>query len=224
MPDDDKKTDYQGNAKSSKEKGKPVKEEDKPLEPVVTNTVLIKKRPLGRKFKDFIVRIDFKTVSKYVFLGTLVPAAKSMVFDAGHEVMRRIMYPNSPDTQGRFMGGGGGIGGPTRYNYQTPISRPYSPQPQYSPATVNPAALRLGSHFQDEIILVDQRDAEAVLGRMYEVLEQVQIVTVRDLKELLGRPSAFTDDGWGWNDLQGSRVVAIPQGYLIELPQARPVK
>lgn len=220
--DAEKKTDYQSNAKKQLEKKK-VKEEDKPLEPVVTNTVLIKKRPLGRKFKDFVARIDLKTVSKYVFLGTLVPAAKSMVFDAGHEVMRRIMYPNSPDTQGRFMGGG--VAGPTRYNYQTPISRPYSSQQsQYSPATVNPSALRLGSHFQDEIILVDQRDAEAVLSRMYEVLEQVQIVTVRDLKELLGRPSAFTDDGWGWNDLQGSRVVAIPQGYLIELPQARPVK
>jgi hypothetical protein len=219
---EEKKTDYQGNAKKQTEKQK-VKEDDKPLEPVVTNTVMIKKRPMSRRFKDFVTRIDVKTVGKYVLLGTLVPAAKAMVFDAGHEVLRRIMYPNSPDTQGRFMGGG--VGGPTRYNYQTPISRPYSQQPaQYSPATVNPQALRLTNHFQDEIILVDQRDAEAVLGRMYEVLEQVQIVTVRDLKELLGRPSAYTDDGWGWNDLQGSRVVAIPQGYLIELPQARPVK
>lgn len=215
----DDKVDYQSNAKKVKEKKE--KEQDKPLEPVVTNTVLIKKRSVGRRFKDFVVQMDFKSVSKYVFMGVMIPAAKSMIFDAGHEVMRRVMFPDSRGGPGQYPGPGA-----ARYNYQTPVSRPYSQHvPQgFGPRAIDPAALRLGSHFSDDIILVDQRDAEAVLTRMFEVLEQVQVVTVRDLKELLGRPSSFVDDGYGWVNLQGARVISIPQGYMIELPQAQSLR
>jgi hypothetical protein len=216
MAEEKQKTDYQGNSRNQKDKEK--KKEVEPLEPVVTDSVLVKKRSWGRRAKDMIIEMDVKSVSKYVFLGVLIPAVKNMMFDAGTETMRRMMFRDPRGPQG-----GHGINAGTRYNYQTPVSRPYTqPSSRYGPP--NDPGPRLARYNRDDIILVDRNDADLVLERMHDVLEQVEVVTLRDLNELINRPATYVDENWGWTDLRGSRITQIREGYLLELPPIQALK
>lgn len=213
-------TDYAGNTKKAKEKE--TKGEKQPIEPVVTEIVIVKKRSLARRMKDLIVEADLRSVSRYVFLGVLIPAAKNMIFDAGTESLRRVMYR---DGQGMQRRGGIGMPGATRYNYQTPVSRPYSGPvgaSRYAPA-LDPGP-RIARYNRDDIILVSREDAELVMERMHDVLEQVDVVTLRDLNELINRPTTYVDESWGWVSLLGSNIVQTRDGYLLELPQVQPLK
>lgn len=216
MAEEKQKTDYQGNSRNQKDKEK--KKEAEPLDPVVTDSVLVKKRSWGRRAKDMIIEMDVKSVSKYVFLGVLIPAVKNMMFDAGTETMRRMMFRDPRGPQGSH-----GIGSGTRYNYQTPVSRPYSQPPsRYGPP--NDPGPRVARYNRDDIILVDRNDADLVLERMHDVLEQVEVVTLRDLNELINRPATYVDENWGWTDLRGSRITNIREGYLLELPPIQALK
>lgn len=213
-------TDYQGNTNKQKEKLE-KKAEKQPIEPVVTEIVIVKKRSLARRMKDLIVEADLRSVSRYVFLGVLIPAAKNMIFDAGTEALRRVMYR---DGQGMQRRGGIGMPGATRYNYQTPVSRQYSGvgASRYAPA-LDPGP-RIARYNRDDIILVSREDADLVLERMHDVLEQIDVVTLRDLNELINRPTTYVDESWGWVSLSGSSIVQTRDGYLLELPQVQPLK
>lgn len=213
-------TDYQSNSKRDKEKKqeKP-KAKDEHLEPVV-DTVIIKKRSFGRRVKDTIHDMDIKTVSKYVVAGVILPGLKSIVFDAGIDALRRTLYRDSPSSPGRQFFGGSNHG--TKFNYQTPISRSPSVTSKYAPA-LEPGP-RQSRFLRDDIFLSTLEDAELVLGRMVDILEMADVVTVRDLHELIGREASFVDDSWGWASLSGAQIVSTREGYYLDLPQPQPLR
>jgi hypothetical protein len=72
----------------------------------------------------------------------------------------------------------------------------------------------------DLIALPSRVSAELVLDRMYEVIEEYGYVTLRDLRELVGLPSTYLDDRFGWTELYGSQthIIQAREGYVLDLP------
>ena len=55
---------------------------------------------------------------------------------------------------------------------------------------------------------------------MEELLERFEVVSVADLFDMAGVSCNYTDNKYGWTDLQDARVERVYDGYVIRLPKA----
>lgn len=72
----------------------------------------------------------------------------------------------------------------------------------------------------NDIVFSNRGDAEEVLSGMLEILEHFEVVSVADLFDLAGFSFKYTDDKYGWTNLQDARVDRVCGGYVIRLPKA----
>lgn len=215
--------DYAGNSKKSKDTEKSTSLGDTPsknVEKVVVADVIIQKKGIGRKFKDLFIEADFKTVVRFIAMDVLVPAAKNMLLDASNKGVERMLYGESAIRRRGFGAG-------PRITYNTPVNRGYSdsplrsssqfaPQPSREPRTVR--------YSRNEFVLTSKEDAELVLERMVDIIDNYDVVSVADLNELIGQPSSHTDNKYGWSNLAGVQIRQIREGYLIDFPLAEPIQ
>ena len=79
------------------------------------------------------------------------------------------------------------------------------------------------SHSYDDIFLETRGEAEAVLTRMDELIDEYGTVSVSDLYDLVGVTGSFTDCKYGWTDLRSASVSRTRDGYMLKLPRAMPL-
>lgn len=205
--------DYTSNSKKSKETG-PAKK-DKTVEKVVTGEVVVQKKGLGRKFKELFIEADFRSVAGYVVSDVLIPAAKNMIVDSGTKGVERMMYGDtSPHRRGMNRGNGSRV---TMYN--SPINRGHR---EIGPSRRPPMEPR-GRRPQADFILASRDEADLVLERMNDIIDNYDVVNVADLNELLGMPTTYTDNKFGWVYLGDTQIRQIREGYLLDLPPAEPI-
>lgn len=195
--------DYQANSDKSKE---PKVQKKAPIEKVVVGEVVVKKKTLGGKIKGVFAEADFRSVFRYVVSDVLIPAARNMIVDASTKGIERMMYGDRGYQQSRFMGGSRTMysNSPiTRTDYRHPSTRP--------PMGSRP---RMG---QNEFILASREEAQTVLERMNDILEMYEVVSVADLNELVGFPTSYTDQKWGWTFLADAIIRPVREGYMIDL-------
>jgi len=196
--------DYQGNSKKDKEP-KPAKN----VEKVVVGEVTVVKKSLGRKFKDIFIAADPKNTLRFVAAEVLLPAARNMVVDASTKGIERMMYGDSA-VRRRDYGSSG-----TRYSYNNPINR--GPRETIHPRSADRPA-RSNRRAVDDLILASREDAEGVVERMNDIIDNYDAVSVADLNELIGEPISHVDNKWGWTRLGNVRIQQIREGYLLDLP------
>jgi hypothetical protein len=205
--------DYQSNSHKSKDPNASVPE--KVVEKVITGEVVTKKRSLGRRAKDLFISADLKSVSNYIFADVLIPAARNMIVDSATKGVERMMYGENAATRRRSNQPG------PRYTYNTPVQRggfsPY-PNPTHSRGLVQTPRQSI-----DDIILTSREEAETVLERLQDLINEYNVATVADFNELVGLPAQHTDNKWGWLHLRGAQVRQIREGYLLELPPSEPI-
>ncbi len=185
--------DYQGNSKKQKET--PVVP-PKNIERVVVSEVIVQKKGVGRKFKDLFIEADFRTVVKYVASDVLLPAARNMIVDASTKGVERLLYGESAVRRRNF-----GVG--PRITYNNPINRGYrdTSAPRHAPPISYPETRSL-RHTRDEFIISSREEAELVLERMNDIIDQYEVASVADLNDLVGLPTTHVDNKWGWIDLR----------------------
>lgn len=195
------------NQKKAKAKEVPEKKE---IKKVVTAEVVVKKKGLGKKFKETFIAMDLGSVFHFVVREVFIPAARNMIVDGATRGVDRMVYGDrAPRRPPGYTGTGRSSygGSPIITDYRHPSTRP--------PIRSGPAAPRRGGN---DFILETKEEADTVLQSMYDLLEMYEYVTVGELHELLGLPSAFTDQKWGWTHLTQSHVQPTREGYLIVLP------
>lgn len=191
--------------------------DEKPkLEKVVAERVILKPKSIGRRFRELFIGGESKSAASYVFGDVLLPAFKNMVVDATSKGIERLIYgDNSP----RRRMGMGNFDGRPRVSYNTPVDRSYGRggggRLPDQPALRGPQPRR---HDAGEIILYSNDEAVHVLERMVDVIDKFEVVTVADLYTLVGLPSTYVDNSWGWVNLQNAGVRQIREGFLLDLP------
>lgn len=216
-------TDYAGNTNKDKEK-KAKSEKVKPkIEKVVKGEVSTYKKPLGRKIKDIFIMADFRSVGKYLLYDIFIPEIRNMVADAGTKGIQRIIYGE------RAIRRRDGIGSRISYTpYSSPVQRGYGyrdarPVPLQS-AVADSIRRTSGQRRETEpFVLSSREEADEVLEMMNNIIESYDVVSVADLNELVGAPTTYQDQNWGWTFLGDAQVRQIREGYLIELPEAEPI-
>lgn len=199
--------DYKPNSHRSKENQKDTPADRKKLEKVVTGTVKTKKKGEIRKFTDVFVSEDISNVKNYIFMDVLVPAVKKAISDIVTSGIDMILY--------------GGTGGGSRSSRVDRISyTDYSKRSSARP--VDNYRSRSGYSY-DDIILESRGEAEEVLTRMDELVEQYGVVSVADLYDLVGKSCEYTDNKYGWTNIRNAEPIRVRDGYMLKLPKALPI-
>lgn len=192
---------------SNKYKKEKAEKEKKEIVPVVKGKVT-KKKNLGRKVSNSLIGEEFKNVKSYVILDVLIPAVKKAISDIVTNGIDMLLYGESGRTKR------------SSNISHVSYSRMYDRDDRYRTRTTTRA--RTGYDF-DDIILETRSEAEEVLNQLYEMLDQYQVVTIADLYDLVGVTRSYTDNKYGWTNLQGAEVVRVRDGFVIKLPRAYPI-
>jgi hypothetical protein len=215
---------YPGNSRKAKEGSEKETTERKKQEKVIEGVAIQRSKPVGRKIVETFAGDNVHNVGQYILFDVLLPAAKSMISDAVSQGIERLLFG---DSRGRRISTGGGTGG----RYTSGYNKMYTAAPGQGstrsdldrPGGVDMSRRARASHDFSEIILPTRADAETVLYRLGDLVDGFDVATVSDLYELVGITGNFTDEKYGWNDLRGSGVERVRDGYLINLPKPQPI-
>lgn len=189
--------------------------EPKKIEAVVNGEVTRRKKPAGKRFAETFIGGDFNTVGRYVVLEVLIPAAKDAISDAFSQGIDRMLFGESNRTRSRTSSSRpAGSAGYVSYNRIAQNNKP-----SRSGLDEFRKTERRSSHEFDDIILSSRPEAEEVVDKMFDLINQYQQVTVADVLELVGISSNHVDHKWGWTDLRGLGVTKIRDGYLLDVPR-----
>jgi hypothetical protein len=196
--------------------------EKKNLDPVVKATSVRTRKPsLGRKFKETFMGGDARTAWGFVFFDVLVPAAKDTISEAFSQGVEKMLFGEVRNARRR----GGSSGSQNYTNYRQYSSS--NSRPPWESAGRNDRSERReisrearASHDFGDIILDTRPEADAVIERLYNVLNQYDVVTVAELYSILDMNSTHQDGKWGWYDLRGSGPTrARGGGFSLNLPR-----
>lgn len=190
----------------------------KKVESVVTSEVSRRKKPWGKRLTETLVGGDISDVSSYVVLQVLVPAAKDMISDALSQAVDRMLFGESRPSSRRGSRPSGTTGY-VSYNRMTQSKPASSGLNEFSRRPE-----RRSSHEFDDIILATRPEAEVVMERMDDIVNQYQQATVADLLQLVGVSSNHVDHKWGWSDVHDFQIRKIREGYLLDLPKPDPLE
>ena len=208
---------YKPNSHKYKEENKqlPATPEEKPkVEKVITGKVKTKKKSQVTKFADIFISEDAANVKSYVFMDVLVPAIKKAISDIVTDGIDMILYGGTG--QSRKRSGGSNA---TYVSY-----RNYSDRDRRDDRRRDDGYRSRSRYSFEDIILDNRADAEEVLDRLDELLDQYSMVRVSDLYDLVGITGEYTDNKYGWTSLSTARVEPVRGGgYMLKMPNPMPI-
>lgn len=206
--------DFPGNSHKDKENKEPIKKEK--IEKVVTGEVVQKKKPLGERLKGIFFDGEFKNATRYITYEVLIPAFKNMVVDATSKGVERVIYGESTSSRRRYDQPR------PRVSYNNPVDR-YSSR--YRPGILpdQPPLPSRRSHGISDIVIISREEAELVIERLNDIVDKYDVASVADLYDLVGLPSSYVDNKWGWTSLAYANIRQIREGFLIDLPPVEPI-
>ena len=193
--------------RSTLDQTKPVKEEKREkLEPVVSAPTTTKKRSTWDKVKDEFIGGDGKSIGDYLLLDVLVPAVKSTIQAMINNGVDMILYGDTNSGRNRNS-----LYQLTRVSYRQSFDQPRG---RYYSSPKN------ADYNYDEIVFGSRGDAELVLYYMRDSISRYRVVRVADYLEWSNRDANFTDNNYGWTNLDYVQIRTTRDGgYYLDLPR-----
>ena len=172
---------------------------------VATGRVSTKKRAT---FKDVFFAEDMGSVKSYIFTDVIIPAAQNLIEDIVTNGIRYLVRGNTAPVRGDR-------GGRSSYvQYARCSDRNTSRQSESTPK----------QRFDfNSVIFSERGEAELVLQKMDELVDEYKLVRVSDFYDLCDLPAPHTAYRYGWTDIRSAEVVRDRDGYRIKLPNAMPM-
>ena len=184
---------------------KPAQPERKKVETVVKRPARLKKK---NGLADVFISEDISNVKNYVFGDILIPTIKNTIVDIITDSISMLILGES---RGRKKGSRSDSISYTKYYDRGRSTRTDS---------IN---TRNGYSYTE--VEVDTRDeADEVLARMDEIIDQYGMVSVLDMYDLVGVTGNYTDNKYGWTNIRNAEVIRGRDGYVIKMPKALPLK
>lgn len=158
------------------------------------------------------------------------PGVAGQMRNIGNSLFEEVVMPNVADIIIDFFSQGiqmlvsqmlGGEIQPRRgrhhsYNklYRTPTQSVKSGIRRARPHVVD----QIDDSVYEDIFFESRIGAQRVLGRMMEKVGEFGHATVGDVNALAGLATNYTQQGWGWTDLSGTKVHYTSDGYVIGFP------
>lgn len=201
--------DYTPNSHKYKADQKEAATERKKLDKVVTGTAKRKKNEI-RKITNIFAPGDMSSVTEYVIMDVIVPATKKMISEIVRNGIDMILYGEAGRSNGR--------GPSNKVSYRDYYSSNDNTR-NYNSST------RARSVFDyDNIVIPSRQEAEEVISRMDEIIENYQTVSVADLYDLCGiTDHNYMNAKYGWTNVRTAEAMRVRDGYVLKLPRALPL-
>lgn len=196
----------------SEQKTKPSREPDgKRAEKIIHGTVRTRKNS-GRNFLETFLAEDGPNIWNYIKYEVLVPSIKRGFYDIIVGSLDMGLY-------------GGRSNNGKRPTADKVSYRDYSSLSRKDNRDDRSRSRSSSGYSYDEIVLDTRGEAEAVLARMDEIMEEYEIVRVADMYDLVGITGEHTDNKYGWTDIRNASIERTRDGgYRIKMPRALPIR
>ena len=190
------KTNYQSNSHKSKRNSV---EEKKKVDKIVKGKVKTKKK---NGILSSFINDDLQEIKKYIVEDVLIPTIKKTITDVVKNSIDMFFYgevsrPNRTNS--------------SRISYSSYYDRDREPRRRRNDLLI------------DDIVLESRAEAEEVLDRLDEMIEEFGMASVLNLYDLIGVTAPFTADKYGWTDIRNATAVRVRDGYLLKLPRVMPL-
>lgn len=199
------KVEYPSNSHKSKEEL-----ESKKIEKIVKGKVVKKRKNFFEKTAEVFIGEDVDNVGSYILYDVLIPAAKNTLSDMVGTGIEMLLFGEAKRGSRTSRDKGKSY---VSYSSYYDRREPIRDQKRV------PSRQNSSRHNFDDIILDNRGEAEEVLSRLLDLIEDYEVATVADLYDLVGITSEFTDNKWGWTNLNTATVNRVRDGYLISLPR-----
>ena len=189
-------TNYQSN--SNKSKRKAVEDKNK-VDKIVKGKVKTKKK---NSILASFINDDLQDIKKYIIEDVLIPTIKKTIADVVKNSIDMFFYGEVSRTNRSNS---------SRISYSSYYDRDREPRS------------RRNSLLIDDIVLESRAEAEEVLDRLDEMIEEFGMASVLNLYDLIGVTAPFTADKYGWTDIRNATAVRVRDGYLLKLPRVMPL-
>ena len=190
------KTNYQSNSNVSKRKA--VEDKNK-VDKIVKGKVKTKKK---NSILASFINDDLQDIKKYIVEDVLIPTIKKTITDVVKNSIDMFFYGEVSRSNRSNS---------SRISYSSYYDRDREPRS------------RRNSLLIDDIVLESRAEAEEVLDRLDEMIEEFGMASVLNLYDLIGVTAPFTADKYGWTDIRNATAVRVRDGYLLKLPRVMPL-
>ena len=192
------KTNYQSNSKKSKIN---TVEDKNKVDKIVKGKVKTKKK---NSILASFINDDLQDVKKYIVEDVLIPTIKKTITDVVKNSIDMFFYGEVSRSNRSNS---------SRISYSSYYDRDREPR----------SRSRRNSLLIDDIVLESRAEAEEVLDRLDEMIEEFGMASVLNLYDLIGVTAPFTADKYGWTDIRNATAVRVRDGYLLKLPRVMPL-
>ena len=191
-------------------KASPSTTQEKRVEKVVKGEVK-RRQSFGKMVRDSFIPEDVENAGSYILSNMIVPGIRDGFFS----VLRGILDYWS-----------GGVGGPKfttssgirtqKYSYNQLYNRRNAAPPESSSTPAQRYAY-------DDIVVPTIAEAEEVIAALKDIIRVYQVARVADLFDLVGVTGSYTDNNYGWPNLDRAGYQRVSGGYLLTFPKAMPI-
>ena len=192
------KTNYQSNSKKSKIN---TVEDKNKVDKIVKGKVKTKKK---NSILASFINDDLQDIKKYIVEDVLIPTIKKTITDVVKNSIDMFFYGEVSRSNRSNS---------SRISYSSYYDRDGEPR----------SRSRRNSLLIDDIVLESRAEAEEVLDRLDEMIEEFGMASVLNLYDLIGVTAPFTADKYGWTDIRNATAVRVRDGYLLKLPRVMPL-
>lgn len=179
------------------------------VKPITTN-VTVKNSSVNKITKKFFAE-DMKTVGGHVADSVIIPSLQKLLSDIVKGGIDWLIYGKSgsqPKT---------GVGTVSYGSY-------YRSSAAGTPVYSNAISTKPTVYSVNEIVFNDRGEAEETLLSLRESIQRYQMVSVADFYDLIGQRCNYTDQKYGWYNLDTAEVIRVRDGYSIRFPRVQPIE
>lgn len=182
---------------------------------VTKGEVIQKKTPIGRRLAEAFGAREGQGIFDYIFYDIIVPATKNMIIDSISDGVA-MAFGEAPRGRRRRNTG-------SRYDYDR-VSYVERDRRDDRYRGDDRRSLRKASTIRDfeNLNFTNKDDADEVIGRLVDIIDQYGQASVADLYEAAGVTAPdYTVGNYGWYNLGSASPRRVRDGYTLDLP--RPV-
>ncbi|MCD7764370.1 MAG: hypothetical protein LUI14_14540 [Lachnospiraceae bacterium] len=176
-------------------------EEKRVVRKVVDGKVVAKDNKM-RKLAGMFFADDISNIGEHLMNEVFIPKIQNFVADSLSDCVNIIFHGEKRPKERTTA---------SRYNY----SRSYDDRHRDERRTVT----RKQYDYRD-VIVPTRREAEDIIIGLEDIIKRYGIATVRDLYDLCGLDSDYTDCKYGWTNVSSAKITSDRDGYMIDLPRA----
>lgn len=208
---------YEGN--SNKAKDAAAKQDEKaPVKKVVKGSVKTKKKSEFKKIAGSIVSEEVSSIKEHAIYSIIIPVIQDTLSQLLKDSVDLLFHGEVRGSSRSSRNGGRSASKVSYRDYYDDRGRGDSSrrrEPQ-----------RHERYSYDDLIFDSRTDAEDVLNRMDEILEQYGVVTVADLFDLADvTGNGYPDQNYGWTNLRSASVERNRHNeYTLKMPRATSIR